>query len=94
MPFFRCQIRGEGFPGSLIGEAGAVGFYATRFVKAADAGTAEKVVIGWLREEPTLLACAERPKQAKVWFEEIMEISVEEGMQARGGVGFTFYSLA
>jgi hypothetical protein len=34
MPLFRCSIRGENFPGELIGLTTAARFKATRFVEA------------------------------------------------------------
>ena len=43
MPLFRCSIRGENFPGELIGLTTAVGFHATRFVDAESATEAEQI---------------------------------------------------
>jgi hypothetical protein len=34
MAWFRCFLRGEHFPGELVGEAGPIGFYVTRFVSS------------------------------------------------------------
>ncbi|HEY1189613.1 MAG TPA: hypothetical protein VGE74_18345 [Gemmata sp.] len=76
MAWFRCFIRGENFPGELIGAAGPVGFYATRFVEAASPEAAEGAVLQALKAEPNL---APPPGytpsgQARVFFEEIEEV--------------------
>jgi hypothetical protein len=54
--WFRCFIRGENFPGQLIGEPGLVGFYVTRFVEAVDVAAAESIALRALRAEPKLAA--------------------------------------
>ena len=54
MAWFRCFIRGEDFPGQVVGESGPVGFYVTRFVEAADAREAEAIAFRSLRAQPKL----------------------------------------
>lgn len=54
MPWYRCLIRGEHFPGRLIGQSQSVGFYVTRFVEAADPATAETIALQMLRADPKL----------------------------------------
>lgn len=88
MPWFRCFVRGENFPGELIGEKGLVGFYLTRFVEAADAPDAEAVALNELKADPRL---APPPGytptgQARVFFEEIEEVSPERVPSAPPGI--------
>jgi hypothetical protein len=54
MPWFRCFISGENFPGELVGDSGPFGFYVTRFVEAADATDAENVALHDLKADPKL----------------------------------------
>ena len=79
MPLFRCMIRGENFPGQLIGQKGLVGFYTTRFVEADNAEEAELAGLEVLRTDPDLEIRSEKLRQqeplAKVYFEEIVEVA-------------------
>jgi len=79
MPWFRCLICGENFPGQIVGESGPVGFYVTRFVEASDPTDAEAVAILALRTEPSLApAPGWMPAgQSRVFFEEIEEVTAE-----------------
>ena len=93
MTWFRCFVHGENFPGQLIGEAGPVGFYVTRFVEAADAGDAEAAALRALRAEPRL---APPPGWtpaglAKVYFQEIEEVAADR--VAAVPPGFTWYRM-
>lgn len=93
MPFYRCLIRGEDFPGSLAGEPHPVGFYTTRFVEAPSAEDAELAALAILRGEPEFarIRPEERMPGAQVYFEEIEELDASDG---RGpGGGFTFYPM-
>jgi hypothetical protein len=74
--WFRCFIRGENFPGQLVGEARPVGFYVTRFVEAADEAAAESAALHSLRAEPKLAPpSGYTPSgQVRVFFEEIEEL--------------------
>jgi hypothetical protein len=77
MPWFRCFIRGEHFPGALIGETGQVGLYVTRFVEADDPGQAEATGLDLLRADPHLkppTGCVPTG-ESKVYFDEIEEIA-------------------
>ncbi|GAB2524003.1 hypothetical protein [Lysobacter humi (ex Lee et al. 2017)] len=93
MPVFRCFIRGENFPGSLLGQAEPIGFFATRFVEAASAAEAEMVALDLLRQDPTFDAVGpeDRMEDARVYFEEIDE---EPADFERGpGKGFSFFPM-
>lgn len=80
MPWFKCFIRGENFPGQLIGAEGLFGFYTTRFIEANDAEAAETDALQRLqadskRAPPLGYSPTGR---AKVYFEEIEEIAAEQ----------------
>ena len=89
---FCCFVRGENFPGRLIGEAQPVGFYTTRFVEAESAEEAKAVAVGLLRQDPSLALPGEcSTKDSKVYVEEIVEVPPEtERMPNRG---FTFFIM-
>jgi hypothetical protein len=92
MPVFRCLIRGENFPGELIGLTSAVGFHAARFVEAQSPAEAEQIAVAALRQDAALTVTAEpRVKNAKVYFESIEEVpaATERGPNT----GFTFFSM-
>jgi len=92
MPLFRCSIRGENFPGELIGQKTAIGFQATRFVDAKSAEEAERIAVAALREEAALTVTSEpRVKNAKVYFESIEE--VPSGTERVPNEGFSFFSM-
>jgi hypothetical protein len=80
MAWFKCLIRGENFPGTLIDRPGLVGFYVTRFVEAASLDEAETESLRTLRDEPKLARpSSEVPTgRTKVFFEEITELSFDE----------------
>jgi hypothetical protein len=93
MAWFRCFIRGQNFPGQLIGEAGPVGFYVTRFVEAAEPEAAEAATLRGLRVEPKL---APPPGftptgHARVYFEQIAELAAEQVPVVQPG--FTWYPM-
>ncbi|WP_168076830.1 hypothetical protein [Caulobacter sp. SSI4214] len=74
MPWFKCFIEGENFPGALIGKSHPVGFYATRWVEASSTDEAELVALDLLRTEPIFdIPVEQRPKNARVYFTEIVE---------------------
>jgi hypothetical protein len=92
MPLFRCSIRGENFPGELIGLTTAIGFHATRFVDAQSAEEAERIAVAALREDAALTVTSEpRVKNAKVYFESIEE--VPSGSEKMPNEGFSFFSM-
>lgn len=76
MAWFKCSIRGENFPGQLIGAEGLLGFYTTRFVEAIDAEAAETDALHRLKADPKLAPPSgfTPAGQAKVYFEAIEEI--------------------
>jgi hypothetical protein len=80
MAWFRCLIRGENFPGQMIGEAGPVGFYVTRFVEAADTTEAEAAALRALRAEPKMTPPpGHTPSgQARVFFEVVEEVAAAD----------------
>jgi hypothetical protein len=93
MPLYRCLIRGENFPGELLGHSEAIGFHATRFVDAASAAEAEQIAVIALRQEPALTVTVEpKVKNAKVYFETIEEVPSDT--QRVPNTGFSFFSMA
>jgi hypothetical protein len=92
MPLFRCFIRGDNFPGKLIGKRDPVGFYTTRFVEAASPEEAESLVVEWLRDDPDLAVAPKyRAEDAQVFFEKIDE--VPDDTEQKPNNGFTFFSM-
>ena len=92
MPLYRCSICGEDFPGALVGKRSPIGFYATRFVEAANRDTAEAQVLDSLRNEAALQIPAElRNEDARVFFEEIAEVSADSERVPNSG--FTFFVM-
>ncbi|MGE8225307.1 MAG: hypothetical protein ACN6RK_05935 [Stenotrophomonas sp.] len=92
MPLYRCLICGENFPGALLGKPSPVGFYATRFVEAATPDEAEARVLDLLRNEDVLQIPAElRNEDARVFFEEIVEVSADS--ERIPNSGFTFFVM-
>jgi hypothetical protein len=92
MPLFRCLIRGENFPGELIGQTTAIGFNATRFIDAQSAQEAERIAVAALREDAALTVTAEpRVKNAKVYFESIDEVPSDT--ERAPNSGFSFFSM-
>jgi hypothetical protein len=92
MPVFLCLIRGENFPGELIGLTSAVGFHTTRLVEAQSAAEAEQIAVAALRQDAALTVTSEpRVKNATVYFEGIEEVPAAT---VRGpNTGFTFFSM-
>jgi hypothetical protein len=92
MALFRCSIRGENFPGELIGLKVAVGFHATRFVDAESASQAERIAVAALRQDAALTVTSEPSvKNAKVYFESIVEVPADS--QRVPNSGFTFFTM-
>lgn len=92
MPLFRCCIRGENFPGELIGLTSAVGFHVTRWVDAPSATEAEQIAVTALRQDAALTVASEpRVKNAKVYFESIEEVSANT--ERVPNAGFTFFPM-
>jgi hypothetical protein len=77
LAWYRCFIRGENFPGDLVGEGELLGFYVTRFVEAGSETEAESTALQALRSEPKLARPPELNRAdplARVYFEEICEV--------------------
>ena len=92
MPLFRCSIRGENFPGELIGLTTAVGFNATRFVDAESVEEAEGIAVAALRQDAALTVASEpRVKNAKVYFERVDEVPPDT--ERVPNEGFAFFSM-
>ena len=90
MPLFRCLIRGNNFPGALIGEDKPIGFYTTRYVEASSSSEAENLVVDLLRKDESLaISPALRVKNAKVFVEEILEVALNTERTPNNG--FTFF---
>ena len=92
MPLFRCLIRGDNFPGKLIGKMKPVGFYATRFLEADTSEQAELLAVELLRNDPDLqVAPKYRTEDARVFLEEIDEVPHET--KRIPNKGFTFFLM-
>ena len=70
MPWYKCTIEGQSFPGSLISKPGLVGFFATRFVKAPSAEEAESLSLAELRRDDRfkIPSAGLQPPDARVFF--------------------------
>ena len=92
MPLYRCLICGENFPGALVGKRSPIGFYATRFIEATSRDEAESLALDQLRNEDALDVPAElRSQDARVFFEEIVEVSTDT--ERVPNAGFTFFVM-
>jgi hypothetical protein len=93
MAWFHCLIRGENFPGQLVGQEYPVGFFVNRFVEANDAAEAESCVLDELRTEPKLAPPSgyQSSGQAQVFFERITE--VEASAVPAVPSGFVWYPM-
>ena len=75
MAWFKCLIEGENFPGSLVQQDGLVGFFVIRCVEADTEEEAETLALGALKQEAMFdLRGTAKPKDARVYFNEIVEI--------------------
>ena len=100
--WYRCFIRGEDFPGQLARSAllveGAkpvvahepVGVFITRFVEADSVDQAAQKALLLLRSEPKLAPPESYPPggEARVFFEEISEVTPEEVPDPQPGISF------
>ena len=93
MGWYKCVILGENFPGTLIGVPGPVGFYVNRWVEAASPEAAEQEALATLRTDANLQLPegVEKPKDARVNFEEIHE--VDAPVVPNGQQGFAFFPM-
>lgn len=92
MPIFRCFIRGDNFPGKLLGQKKPIGFYTTRFVEADSPEQAEAFAVELLRNDSDLDVPPEhRTQDAKVHFEDIDEVPAQTKQMPNAG--FTFFTM-
>jgi hypothetical protein len=93
MPWYKCFIAGENFPGAIIGESNTIGFYTTRFVEAKSPEEAETRALANLKNEQTfsLPPGVARPSNAKVYFENIEEVESSEVNETN--LGFSFFVM-
>ena len=85
---YRCYIRGENFPGELIGKKGLYGFYTTRWVEAETTEEAEMTALALLKSEPTFQITSPKLREkstAKVYFEEIDPVRPPKRKPVNGG---------
>jgi len=94
MAWFKCYIAGENFPGAIIGEDNLVGFYTTRYAEASSSAEAEIVALAILRQDQSmkLPEGAVPSHEARVYFEKVEEVEVDEVPKSQGQ-GFTFYRM-
>ena len=91
MPWFKCFMEGENFP-AAFGSNGKslMGFYATRWVEASDANSAEFAAVHLLRAEYRHVPPPETwTPDAKVFVTEITEVAGCEGVNS----GATWYEM-
>ena len=90
MPLFKVLLHGRRFPGVILGKSHPIGFYATRFVQAANEEDAEAAALASLRTAPELqLEPEHRTPDAKIYIEELLKVPAET--EQRPNAGFTFY---
>ena len=90
MPFYRCFIRGEHFPGECIGRRGLYGFYTTRWLQALNEHHAEIKAVEILRKDTSFALPAGVPKSpdTKVYVEEIERIARLPRFRGKGATWF------
>ena len=91
MPFYRCLIRGENFPGECVASEGLWGFYTTRWVQALNVRAAELKAVAAMRKDPSFKAPpgAPRSRDARVYVEEIVRIDRLPRFRGRGATWFS-----
>ena len=74
----------------LAGVSAPIGFYTTRFVAAPSASDAEATALNLLRQAPEfeLVRPEDRTMDAKVYFEQIEEVSMEPDREHPQGFAF------
>ena len=97
MPWYRCLARGENFP-KANAETGALtryGFYTTRYVVANSPKEAEMKALALMRLETIFQppAGCEKPKDAKVFFEEVQQMRWPLLALCRSAKGATWYTM-
>jgi hypothetical protein len=86
LTIYQCFIRGENFPGMVIGEDGLVGFFTTRWVEASDEVAAEQVTLARLKDESLFEVAPEfRNSEARVYFDKIVAVAERPSDIIEGG---------
>ena len=90
MPFYRCMMRGEDFPGELIGSTGDFGFYTTRWVQALTAWRAELKAVEMIRKElkGKMPQGLPPPTRARIHREEVEKIDKLPRFRGGGAVWY------
>jgi len=80
MPWYKCFVHGKDFPGELISQKSAAGFYTTRFAQAGSPEEAELKVLAELKRDPRLKLPEglSAPEKSRLFFEDIVEIRADE----------------
>ena len=93
MKRYRLILEGRNFIIDTGEGAKKVGFYATRFVKAHDLETAEKIAVELVNSDPSLKGNVlnEKTDPPIICLDEHCEIGWFEYIRRQPGVGFTFY---
>jgi hypothetical protein len=90
MPWYQCSIRGENFPGAILGKKERIGFYTTRGVEAESAQEAEMKALADLKADKKLrLPKTQQSSKAKVFFEEIAELNRRPVKKPVGSMGLS-----
>jgi hypothetical protein len=94
MKKFKVKLHGKNFFLNLDGEPKKLGFYTTRFVKAANPEEAEKIAVILTHHNPNLRKTLlnENDDRPKINLEEIKEISFLKFFAKKSTTDFTFYS--
>jgi hypothetical protein len=86
---YRCFIRGENFPGELVGKRGSYGFYTARWIEATSAEEAERACLELLKGDPTFQVTSpkllEKAVDAKVYFEKIEPVRPTKRKRVNSG---------
>jgi hypothetical protein len=92
MALYQCLIRGENFPGVLVGKDTPVGFHATRFVEADSEDDAEARALDLLFADEALhVAPEQQTEDAEVFFERIFEVAPDT--DTAPNAGFAFFAM-
>ncbi len=88
---YQCFIRGENFPGELVGSKGCYGFYTTRWVEAESANEAEEVALRLLKDEATFNVISPKLREqykAMVYFEKIEPVKATKRKRINAGASW------
>lgn len=91
MAWFRCLIEGENFPLKTDGVRGLIGFFTTRWVKAATPEDAKQKCLELLRDDPSL-ASERIDGVSPMMFVREIDAMADGPPDAPGG-GFTFFPM-